>query len=58
MIDNKTNVGPTVGKVDELSNELSIHENVFKKRTLFEIELYLRIHMSVRRFASQQACNI
>jgi len=52
MIDNKANVGPSVGKVDELSNKSSIHENVFKERTLFGMELYLGIHRSGRRFAS------
>jgi len=52
MIDSKTNVGPSVGKIDELSNKLSIHGNVFKKRTLLGMELYLRIHRSVKRFAS------
>jgi len=50
MINNKTNVRPSVGQVDELSNKPSIHGNVFKKRTLFGIELYLRIHTSVKRF--------
>jgi len=39
MIDSKTNVKPSVGQVDELSNESSIHGNVFKKRTLFVMEL-------------------
>jgi len=52
MIDNKANVGPSVGQVDELSNEPSINENVFKKRTLFEMYLYLRFYGSGRRFAS------
>jgi len=52
MINNKANVRPSVGQVDELSNELSIHENVLKERTLFGIEFYLRIHRSGRKFAS------
>jgi len=52
MINSKTNVGPNIGQVDELSNESSIHGNVFKERTLFGMELYLRIHKSGRRFAS------
>jgi len=52
MIDNNVNVGPSVGQVDELSNESSIHGNVFKERTLLGMELYLRIHRSGGRFAS------
>jgi len=52
MIDNKTNVDPSVGQVDELSNESSIHGNIFKEGTLFGMELYLRIYRSGRRFAS------
>jgi len=31
MINDKTNVGPSIGQVYELSNEPSIHRNVFKK---------------------------
>jgi len=46
MIDSKKNVGPSVGQVDELSNESPVHGNVFKERTLFGMELYLMIHRS------------
>jgi len=52
MIDNKVNVGPSVGQVDELSNEQSMCGNVFKEMTLFRMKLYLRIHKNGRRFAS------
>jgi len=52
MIDSKVKVRPSVGQIDELSNELLIHGNIFKEITLFGMKLYLRIHRSGRRFAS------